>query len=138
MCSHEFIASLRVAADDQDEARQRAERFVSEISVHPEFTLTLGPPTQGLAVGEDAAGFALAAFPRFPDDSTGDAIAEAFEPTLARCLIAAAEEVERWMPPQRHVDEGEVPTAIELVLTWHGGIEVGRGRAGISNDGDGR
>jgi hypothetical protein len=126
MSSYEFIASLRVTAGDQEEARRLAESLVAKVSRNPGTRMVLGPLTEGLAVDDERVGFALAAFPRYADDSIGEGVASVFDRSLAVCLVTAATDIEAWLPPQRQVDEGEVPIALELVLTWHGGIELDR------------
>lgn len=73
--------------------------------------------------------FVLSAFARYRDDSTGDAFAETSAMSPQACFAAMAREVCRWLPPARHAEGGEVPEAIELLLSWGGGEEGPRALA---------
>ena len=66
------------------------------------------------------AEFTLAAFARYPDDSTGDAVAEVVGPDIAACFAAVSAALMRWMPPEIHRSGDEVPEAVELTLSWGG------------------
>jgi hypothetical protein len=69
------------------------------------------------------AEFAISAFARYPDGSTGDAFAVAQGATPKACFAAIADEIHLRVPPARPSRDAEDHDAIELVLSWSEGGE---------------